>query len=78
MKKDYKKNNFEKDVMHLIETNHQIKMTSEYSVSSNTSFKKHLNTKSFSIFGNTEVVVRSMILLLQCLLQRWFEHARVM
>ena len=43
------KNNFEKDVMDLIETNHQINITSENSVSGNTSFKKDLNTKSFKM-----------------------------
>ena len=50
LKKDTKKENFEKDVMHLIETNQQINMTSEHSVSSNTSLKKHLNAKSFKLF----------------------------
>ena len=48
--KIYKKENFEKNVMDLIETNHQINITSENSVSSNTSFKKHLNGKSFKLF----------------------------
>ena len=36
--------------MDLIETNQQINITSENSVSSNTSFKKHLNAKSFKMF----------------------------
>ena len=48
--KIYKKENFEKNVMDLIETNHQINITSQNSVSSNTSFKKHLNGKSFKLF----------------------------
>ena len=63
LKKDTKKENFEKDVMHFIETNHQINMTFEhsvlnhqigmtfeYSVVSNSSFKKHLNAKNFKMF----------------------------
>ena len=50
LKKDTKKENFEKDIMHLIETNQQINMAFEHSVSSNTSFKKHLNAKSFKMF----------------------------
>ena len=63
LKKDTKKENFEKDVMHFIETNyqinmtfehsvlnHQINMTFEYSVLGNTSFKKHLNAKNFKMF----------------------------
>ena len=45
-----KKENIEKDVMDLIETNNQINMTSENFLSSNISFKKHLNAKSFNIF----------------------------
>ena len=45
-----KKKNIEKDVMDLIETNNQINMTSENFLSSNISFKKHLNAKSFNIF----------------------------
>ena len=48
--KRYQKENFEKDIMHLIETNQQINMAFEHSVSSNTSFKKHLNAKSFKMF----------------------------
>ena len=36
--------------MHVIETNQQINMTFEHSISSNTSFKKHLNAKSFKMF----------------------------
>ena len=50
LKKDIKKENFEKDVMHSIETNHESNMTFVHSVSSSTSFKKYLNAKSFKIF----------------------------
>ena len=50
LKKDTKKENFEKDVMHFIETNQQINMTFEHSVLGNTSFKKHLNAKKFKMF----------------------------
>ena len=46
LKKDCKK----KDVVLLFETNHQINMTFEHFASSNTSFKKHLNAKSFKMF----------------------------
>ena len=35
--------------MNLIETNHQINMTSDHSVSSNISFKSHLNAKSLNM-----------------------------
>ena len=35
--------------MNLIETNYQINMTSDYSVSSNNSFKSHLNAKTFNM-----------------------------
>ena len=44
------KNNFEKDVISLTKTNHKINITSENSVSGNTSFKKDLNAKSFKMF----------------------------
>ena len=50
LKKDTKKENFEKDVMHFIEANHQINMTFEHSVLGNTLFKKHLNAKKFKMF----------------------------
>ena len=50
LKKDTKKEHFEKDIVLLIETNHQINMTFEHSASSNTSFKKHLNAKRFKMF----------------------------
>ena len=35
----YEKENFKKDLMNLIETNHQINMTSDYTVSSNNTKK---------------------------------------
>ena len=47
LNKDIEKDNFEKDLMNLIETNHQINMTSALS---NNSFKSQLNTKSFNMF----------------------------
>ena len=50
LKKDIKKENFEKDVIHSIQTNHEINMTFVHSVLSSTSFKKYLNAKSFKIF----------------------------
>ena len=36
--------------MKLIETNHQINMTSDHSISRNNSFKNYLDAKSFNIF----------------------------
>ena len=39
--KTLKKRNSKKDLMNLIETNHQINMTSDHSVSSNDPFKSH-------------------------------------
>ena len=50
LKKNTKKEHFSKDAVHLIDTNHQINLNFEHSVSSNTSFKKHLNSKSFKMF----------------------------
>ena len=44
-----KQGNFKKYLMNLIEKNHQIKMSSDHSISSNNSFKSHLNAKSFSM-----------------------------
>ena len=35
--------------MNLIQTNHRINMTSDHSVSTNNSFKSHLNAKGFSM-----------------------------
>ena len=40
---------FKKDSMNLIETNYQTNMTCDHSVSSNNSFKSHLNAKSFNM-----------------------------
>ena len=40
LRKYSKKENFEKDIMHLIEANHQINMTFDHFVSSNTLCKK--------------------------------------
>ena len=42
--------NFLKNLINLIETNHQINMTSDHSVWSNISFESHLNAKSFNVF----------------------------
>ena len=50
LNKYIKKENFKKDLMNLIPTNHQINMTSVHSVSTNNSFKNHLNTKSFNVY----------------------------
>ena len=44
-----KQGNFKKYLINLIEKNHQIKMSSDHSISSNNSFKSHLNAKSFSM-----------------------------
>ena len=49
LNKDTKKENFKKDLINLIEKNHQINMTSDHSVSSNNSFKSHLSAKSFNM-----------------------------
>ena len=38
-----------KNLMNLIETNYHINMTSDHFVSSNNSFKSHLNAKSFNM-----------------------------
>ena len=45
-----KKDNFEKYLVALIKTNHQINMTYDHSVSSNNLFKSHWSSKSFGIF----------------------------
>ena len=50
LNKDIKKENFKKVLMKLIETNHQINMTSDHSVSTNYSFKIHLNAEGFNSF----------------------------
>ena len=36
--------------MDLTETNQEIKMTFDHSISNNNSFKSHLNAKSFNMF----------------------------
>ena len=41
---------FKKELMNLIQTNHQINMISDHSVSTNNSFKSHFNSKSFNMF----------------------------
>ena len=43
LNKDIKADSFEKDLMSLIDTNLQINMTSDHSVSSNDLFKSNLN-----------------------------------
>ena len=43
--KEIKKGNFKKDLINLIETNQQINMTCDHSVSSNGTFKSHLNAR---------------------------------
>ena len=45
-----KKENFKKVLINLIETSHVINMISDHFVSSNTSFKSHLNAKGFNMF----------------------------
>ena len=67
LNKDIKKENFERELINLIETNHQINMTSDHSASSNNTFKSHLNAKS----SNTVAVVQSTVILLQYLLEGW-------
>ena len=49
VKKALQKENFKKDLMNLIETYHQMNMSSDHSVSSNNSFKSHLNANSFNM-----------------------------
>ena len=48
LNKDIKKWNFRKDLMYLIDTNHQINIISDYSTSIGNLFNKHLN--AFSTF----------------------------
>ena len=50
LNKDIKQHNFKKELMNLIETNRQINMTSDHSVSSDNLFKSHLKAKSFNMF----------------------------
>ena len=56
MNKDIKKNFSKKELMNLIETNLQIYATSHHSVSSNSSFKIHLNAKSFNMFLTSSTI----------------------
>ena len=78
LNKNIKKENVLKDLLNLVETYRQINMTSDYSVSSNNSFKSHFNAKNFNMFFNIMAVVQSTVILLQCLLQGWSEHISVM
>ena len=48
--KKLQKESFKKDLVKFIETNHQINMTSDHSVSSLNLFKSQLNAKSFNMF----------------------------
>ena len=50
LNKYIKKEIFKKDLMNFILTNHQINMTSDHSVWTNSSFNSDLNTKSFNMF----------------------------
>ena len=45
-----------KQSMNLTEANHQIYTTSHHSVSSNNSFKIHLNAKSFNMFLTSSTI----------------------
>ena len=69
LNKYIKKESFKKDLMNLIPTNHQLNMTSVHSVSTNNSFKKPFKYQEFQHIFNIAAVVRSMVILLQCLLQ---------
>ena len=50
MRKHIRKENFRKGLINSIEANHQINMTSDNFVSSNNSFKSHLDAKGFKMF----------------------------
>ena len=50
LNKHFKKENFLKNLLNLTETNHQINMTSEHSVSRRKWLESHLNAKSFNMF----------------------------
>ena len=50
LKKHIKNENFNKDLINLIERNYQINMTSDNFVLSNNSFKSHLSAKTFNMF----------------------------
>ena len=52
LNKDIINKYFKKDLMSLIDTNHQINMTSNHSVSSNNTFKSHLNAKRCIGYAN--------------------------
>ena len=56
MNKDIKKKISKKELMNLNETNLQIYTTSHHSVSSNSSFKIHLNAKSFNMFLTSSTI----------------------
>ena len=56
MNKDIKKKISKKELMNLIEKNLQIYTTSHHSVSSNSSFKIHLNAKSFNMFLTSSTI----------------------
>ena len=49
LNKDIKNDNFLKNLMNLIQTNHQTSMTSDHSVLSNNSFKCFLNASSYAV-----------------------------
>ena len=49
LRKHIRKENFRKGLINSIETNYQINMTSDNFVSSNNSFKSHLNAKGFNM-----------------------------
>ena len=49
LNKCIKKENFRKDLVNIIEINHQINLTSDHSISSNNLFKSHLNAKRFNM-----------------------------
>ena len=57
-----KEKKFLKKLINLIETNHQINMTSDHSVWNNISFKSHLNAKSFNMFWTLQQLYKA----------RWF------
>ena len=45
-----KKENYRKDLMNLLDTNHQINITSDHSVSGNNLYKRHFYAKNFNMF----------------------------
>ena len=73
LKKSIKKYNFKKDLMNLIETNNQIRMLSDHSVSSNNSFK------SLWMLAVVQLqLCESWLNLTQGLLQGWRKRTKVM